>query len=90
MACSAVLQGGRFSSDLVRVVTDVVRVRLGHAELTAHLEELDEVLFWRLPPSERKLNAAGVVALAKFFVLEWSTDLEYRLYNQLPLTMRFG
>lgn len=90
MASSAILAGGGDSGDLVRVVTDAVRVFLGHQELHHDLAALDDVGFWRLPEAERQLDDAGVIALTKLFVLEWSVDMDYRLYHQLPLTMNFG
>lgn len=31
-----------------------------------------------------------VVALVKCFVLEWSTDFDYQMYHDLPLTMEFA
>lgn len=90
MASSAILSGGGDSGDLVRVVTDAVRVLLGHEELHQNLDTLDDVKFWRLAEADRRLDDAGVIALTKFFVLEWSIDLDYQLYHQLPLTMNFG
>ena len=90
MASSAIMDGSGDSGDLVRVVTDVARAYLGHTELDKHFAALDEVEFWRLPATERSLDRAGVIALTKFFVLEWSVETDYQLYHQLPLTMNFG
>ena len=90
MASSAILDGSGDSGDLVRVVTDVARAYLGHTELDKHFAALDEVEFWRLPAAERSLDRAGVIALTKFFVLEWSVETDYQLYHQMPLTMNFG
>jgi hypothetical protein len=90
MALSAVLAGSGDSGDLVRVVTDTVRVYLKHTELDQHFETLDEVRFWRQADTERKLDTAGVIALTKFFVLEWSVETDYQLYHQLPLLLNFG
>lgn len=47
MAESAILKGSGDSPDLVRVVTDVVRVFLDHKDLDQNLDDLDEVVFWR-------------------------------------------
>lgn len=90
MASSAVMDGSGDSGDLVRVVTDAARAYLGHTELDKHFAALDEVEFWRLPAAERRLDRAGIIALTKFFVLEWSVETDYQLYHQLPLTMNFG
>ena len=90
IASSAIMDGNGDSGDLVRVVTDVARAYLGHTELDRHFEALDEIRFWRLPAAERRLDRAGLIALTKFFVLEWSIETDYQLYHQLPLTMNFG
>jgi len=90
MTASAVMEGSGDSGDLVRVVTDIARVHLGHTKLDQRFDELDDVQFWRLPEKDRKLDAAGVVALTKFFVLEWSIETDYQLYHQLPLSVNFG
>lgn len=90
MAAGAILACGGNSGDLVRTVTDAVRVHLGHTDLAQHLEELDEVEFWRLADEDRELDVAGVIDLTKFFVLEWSIEMDYQLYHQLPLTLNFG
>jgi hypothetical protein len=92
MAEAAILEGKGDSGDLVRIVTDAVRVMLGHEDLASkeHFKTLDEVKFWRMANTERRLNDAGIIALTKFFVLEWSIPLNYQLYHQLPVTMNFG
>lgn len=92
MAESAIMDGKGDSGDLVRVVTDAVRVHLGHKDLAKDLRELDDVTFWRLAKEERheELDRDGVIALTKFFVLEWSVPLNYQMYHQLPVTMNFG
>lgn len=84
MAYSAVLSCGGDSGDLVRLVTGIAQARVGNWALA----RLDEVDFWRR--KERILDEAGIVALTKFFVLEWSNELDYQLYHQLPLSMYFG
>lgn len=90
VAFSAMLEGSGDSCDLVRVVTDIARVYLVHKEMQHDLETLNDVDFWRLANAERQLDAAGIIALTKFFVLEWSIETDYQLYHQLPLTMNFG
>ncbi|KAL1587257.1 hypothetical protein WHR41_04354 [Cladosporium halotolerans] len=90
MAHSAIMAGSGDSEDLVRVVTDAVRILIGDKELDQDLLGLDDVEFWRLPEHERELDRAGIVALTKYFVLEWSIETDYQLYHQLPLKMDFG
>ncbi len=85
MAASAVLAGRGDSGDPVRVVTDIVGVLLS----TWDLAKLDEVMFWRRI-GDRPLDEAGIVTLTKFFVLEWSIEMEYQLYHQLPLILNLG
>jgi hypothetical protein len=70
LVSSAILAGSDGSGDLVRVVTDTARIYLGHMELDQNFEALNDVRFRRLVDGERKLDAAGVIALTKFFVLE--------------------
>ncbi len=90
MAHSAIMAGSGDSGDLVRVVTDAVRILIGDKELDQDLQGLDDVEFWRLPEHERELDRAGIVALTRYFVLEWSIETDYQLYHQLPLKMNFG
>jgi len=93
MAASAILKGSGDSGDLVRVVTDVVRVFLGHRYLHSGFESLDIVHFWRRPESadvDLRQDHHAVIALTKFFVLEWSVATDYQLYHQLPVTLNFG
>ncbi|KAI0853221.1 hypothetical protein F5Y00DRAFT_225781 [Daldinia vernicosa] len=102
MAAAAVLSGGGNSGDSVRVVTDAAAVYAGSGW---GLERLDEVSFWRLRERERsagfpetleveevevELDAEAVVALTKFFVLEWSQEFDYQLYHHLPISLYFG
>lgn len=92
MAASAVLSGGGNSGDSVRVVTDIAAVYAGESW---GLEKLDEVNFWRLRrrsgfPETLDLDAEAVVALTKFFVLEWSQEFDYQLYHHLPISLYFG
>ncbi|OTB12368.1 hypothetical protein K445DRAFT_321098 [Daldinia sp. EC12] len=37
-----------------------------------------------------ELDAEAVVALTKFFVLEWSQEFDYQLYHHLPISLYFG
>ncbi|KAI1136144.1 hypothetical protein F5Y05DRAFT_111674 [Hypoxylon sp. FL0543] len=99
MAASAVLAGGGNSGDSVRVVTDVAAVCVGE---DWDLARLDEVVFWRRLADldaneeekgeelEEELDAQAVVALTKFFVLEWSQEFDYQLYHYLPIDLYFA
>lgn len=58
------------------------------------ISALVETRFWR---SERFgvekggwLSPRAVVALTKCFVLEWSFELDYRMYHDLPMDILFG
>lgn len=91
IAAASVMANGGDSGDTVRVVTAA-------AELLwdGTAEELDETLFWRDQvreplsdelPASTYLAPGVVVALTKLFVLEWSNELDHRLYLDLPLWM---
>ncbi|KAJ5987941.1 hypothetical protein N7481_003151 [Penicillium waksmanii] len=88
MASSAVLAGRGNSGDAVRVVTDIA------ASLwDGHVSALDETHFWRQPVSDSDfstLSPMAVIALVKCFVLEWSNDLDYQMYHDLPLELYLG
>ncbi|KAI1102113.1 hypothetical protein F4804DRAFT_278821 [Jackrogersella minutella] len=88
MAASAVLSGGGNSGDSVRVVTDIAAVCVGGA-----VHSLDQVAFWRRDHADGgdgDLDPEAVVALTKFFVLEWSQEFDYQLYHHLPISLYFG
>lgn len=84
MAASAILAGVGNSGDSVRVVADIIAVMVGNWDTP----RLDNVKFWRT--KERTLNADGIVALTKVFVLEWSIEFDYQMYHNLPMTLYFG
>ncbi|KAI2464448.1 hypothetical protein F4781DRAFT_72051 [Annulohypoxylon bovei var. microspora] len=89
MGSSAVLAGRGNSGDAVRVVADVAAVYVGG---DWDLARLDEVFFWRRDDvgGIEELDAQGVVALTKMFVLEWSQEFDYQLYHHLPISLYFG
>ncbi|KAI1389559.1 uncharacterized protein F4822DRAFT_427904 [Hypoxylon trugodes] len=90
MAASAVLAGRGNSGDSVRVVSDIVEAYVGDWDVA----KLDEVNFWRRErknsEEEEELDVQAVVALTKFFVLEWSQEFDYQLYHHLPIELFFG
>ena len=84
MAAAAVSADKGDSGDSVRVVTDIAMC----IAQTSDAKKLDVTEFWT---SEREnLGTMDVVALVKCFILEWSTDFDYQMYHDLPLTMEFA
>ncbi|CAG8984011.1 hypothetical protein HYALB_00009021 [Hymenoscyphus albidus] len=92
MAQSSIISGGGNSGDLVRVVVAIVEAWLETSE--GFVVDKDETFFWRRRESmgevETELSPELVVALTKFFVLEWSQELDYQLYHQLPTEIFVG
>ncbi|KAF8852040.1 hypothetical protein BDZ45DRAFT_600573 [Acephala macrosclerotiorum] len=99
MAESAILSGAGNSGDVVRIVVAIVECLLEKSGLEKKIN-LDKTEFWsqqQQESSDPRLAAffAGgnlsvgdldmVVALIKFFVLEWSQELDYQLYHDLPV-----
>ena len=88
-AASVVMDGGD-SGDSVRIVTAAAFLHWEGKE-----EELDETNFWRSQAGEKIdgeipvqiLKPDVVIALTKLFVLEWSNELDHKLYEDLPLEM---
>lgn len=86
----SVMAGVGNSGGSVRVVTDAALL-LWDGTPTG----LDETTFWRdqlrspSPPDE-PLTSQMVVALTKCFVLEWSAELDYQSYHDLPAELLFG
>ena len=92
-AANSVRKSSGESGDNVRVVTDI-------AELLAQgsLSDLDETHFWRGQIENRKRDPATlvvnpeldpdtIIALTKLFVLEWSSELDHKLYEDFPLEL---
>ncbi|CAG8950070.1 hypothetical protein HYFRA_00008303 [Hymenoscyphus fraxineus] len=92
MAQSSIISGGGNSGDLVRVVVAIVEAWLEKSE--DFVVDKDETHFWRrrelTGEVETELSPELVVALTKFFVLEWSQELDYQLYHQLPTEILVG
>lgn len=88
-AASVVMDGGD-SGDSVRIVTTAAFLHWEGKE-----EELDETKFWRSQVGKKIdgeipvqiLKPDVVIALTKLFVLEWSNELDHKLYEDLPLEM---
>jgi len=84
IAFNAVMTGEGNSGGSVRVVTDVA---LPLCPLSSMLH-LDETTFWR---HERyrtgdvpALSTDAIIALTKFFILEWSVEFDYQMFHDLP------
>ncbi|KAF4971646.1 hypothetical protein FZEAL_9783 [Fusarium zealandicum] len=85
---SAVMAGQGDSGNIVRAFTEVAKLVVRERE-----SSLDETLFWgeseliKNGRSSRALTSEGIIALTKFVVLEWSQELDYQLYHNLPLDL---
>ena len=99
LAANCVMAGGGYSGDTVRVVTDVALLLL---PANVSFGELDETEFWResrhidqtaggerQPSVDDVLPMDACVALTKFVVLEWSVELDYQMYHDLPPELLF-
>ncbi|EPE27491.1 hypothetical protein GLAREA_04282 [Glarea lozoyensis ATCC 20868] len=95
MAQSSVLSGGGNSGDLVRIVVGIVDAILEMSGPGTDTVNKDETKFWRKAVLNKKQNELlkwdlsnqEFVGLAKFFVLEWSQELDYQLYHELPVDL---
>ncbi|KAH7134129.1 hypothetical protein EDB81DRAFT_803237 [Dactylonectria macrodidyma] len=80
---SSVMAGVGDSGDIVRVVTEaakLVGIERGRS--------LDETFFWRNNQAlQSPLGSDGIIALTKFFVLEWSQEFDYQMYHNLPMQL---
>lgn len=101
MAESAILAGGGNSGDVVRIVVAIVETWLEQSGFVGIIDldqttfwtkqERDALTSGDEPIAlfaDEHWKAAGldmIVALTKFFVLEWSQDLDYQLYHDLPV-----
>lgn len=90
MVYSTVVAGVGDSGDCVRAMTEAAVLLVGGGKM------LDVTSFWsrsRLSGFEdgegggEGLSADAVVALTKYVVLEWSQELDYQMFQQLPFTV---
>ncbi|TVY13460.1 hypothetical protein LARI1_G008129 [Lachnellula arida] len=89
MAESSIMAGAGNSGDLVRIVIALVEVLLEHSQV-GRSKNKDRTKFWRGQRTQccdMDLDMDEIIGLAKFFVLEWSQELDYQLYHQLPVTL---
>lgn len=84
IAFNAVMAGEGNSGDSVGAVTDVAFLLCPSSRMLA----LDEITFWRQEQYRAgdvpELSTDAIIALAKFFVLEWSTKFDYHMFHDLP------
>lgn len=84
VAFHSVMAGEGNSGDVVRVVTDVALLFCPSTTLL----DLDETTFWRQERyqmgTDLLLSPNAIIALTKFFVLEWSYEFDYQMYHDLP------
>jgi hypothetical protein len=102
MAESAILSGIGNSGDVVRIVVAIVECQL--ERVGADKVNLDRTNFWssqlKVDGSGLATVFAGeqlltadvdiTIVLTKFFVLEWSQELDYQLYPDLPVEILFA
>jgi hypothetical protein len=89
MAESSIMAGTGNSGDLVRIVIAMVEVLLERFQV-GRPKNKDQTNFWRGQRNlddDIKLDVEGIVGLVKFFVLEWSQELDYQLYHELPVAL---
>lgn len=99
MAESAILSGGGNDGDVVRMVVAIVECLILSFDAThAARLNLDKTNFWTSQLDSNTSVSSTVftsildgssmdmkVALIKYFVLEWSQELDYQLYQDLPV-----
>ncbi|KAJ5288517.1 hypothetical protein N7478_001547 [Penicillium angulare] len=88
MAMGAIMAGSGDLADLVRIVTDIALILWD-----GMASDLDKTTFWsnQSPSNELGvLSPMAIIALVKVFVLEWSVDLDYQMYHDLPTDIYLG
>ena len=89
LAESAVLSGSGNSGDMVRVVVAIAECLIERP--TKHPVDQDKTSFWSYMEIQKaadlKIESQALIALIKFFVLEWSQELDYQLYHELPVEL---
>ncbi|KAK5128010.1 hypothetical protein LTR85_005127 [Meristemomyces frigidus] len=94
MAYNTVMAGAGNSGDLVRIVADAALLFWDKGD-----NELDHTSFWTQLRYGREceengtvrdatdLDADAVIALTKYVVMEWSQELDYQMYYELPMEL---
>ncbi len=74
---------------MVRIVVAIVEVILDRMPQKGAGVEKDRTAFWQkqTEDDERQFDGTpdAIIALTKFFVLEWSQELDYQLYHNIPV-----
>ncbi|TVY50729.1 hypothetical protein LCER1_G006125 [Lachnellula cervina] len=89
MAESSIMAGAGSSGDLVRIVIALVEVLLEDSQV-GRSKNKDQTKFWRGQRTQggnMDLGMDEIIGLVKYFVLEWSQELDYQLYHQLPVSL---
>lgn len=92
-AANSVRQSGGDSGDNVRIVTDIA-----YLFVQGSIVDLNETHFWRAQVENRKrdpttlvmspdLDPDTIIALTKLSVLEWSNEMDHKMYEDLPLEL---
>lgn len=95
LAASSIMEGGGKSPDMVRVVVAIVEILCFGERSIRRLynEKSDHTLFWSrsitspyvsIADLDIETNLDAMVALTRFFVIEWSTNLDRQLFHALP------
>ena len=90
IAFTSIMAGVGNSGDAARVVTDIAWLSCSSPNLLdlENMLDLDETTFWREERHGLGANADmstnAMIALTKFFLLEWSTEFDYKMYEDLP------
>ena len=88
LAESTILSGSGNSGDMVRVVVAIVECLVEDSDVKIPLH-LDTTTFWSemRKVEDPRLEIDTLIALTKFLVLEWSQELDYQLYHELPVEL---
>lgn len=93
-AANSVRQSGGDSGDNVRIVTDIANLFVQGSLIV----DKNETHFWRAQVQNRNrdpttltispdLDPDTIIALTKLSVLEWSNELDHKMYEDLPLEL---
>lgn len=95
-AANSVRKSSGYSGDNVRIVTDIAKLLA--QQNNSPVVDFDETRLWRGQIEYRKrdpatlvvnpkLESDTIIALTKLFVLEWSNELDHKLYEDFPLEL---